>query len=190
MARITLERLQDPGHESSVSSGSVLLTYCRYSGNLEVHSPIVVRFMGGRQIEIGERDFVGAASSEVKKGIAHYRVVEHLRPVAVFENEHSRGLRSDRHWRFCRRSRVAGDWLTVSRSSRCHIPMRRSLHNVRVLRTGSIGVAGLIGRSAFRIVIGGVRRCVGNIDRFYHANSEISLIFVFVPASVVMAMGG
>ncbi len=64
--------------------------------NLEVHATVVVGFVGGGEIEIGEQDLAGAARGEVKEGIAHDSVVEDLGPVTVFENEHGRRLSGHR----------------------------------------------------------------------------------------------
>ena len=48
--------------------------------------------MGGGEIEVGEKDLAGAARGEVKERIADDGVVEHVGMMAVFENQHGRGL--------------------------------------------------------------------------------------------------
>jgi hypothetical protein len=53
---------------------------------------IVVGFAGGREIEVGQQDLVGAAQAEVEEGIAYDGVVNHVGLVSVLENEDSRWL--------------------------------------------------------------------------------------------------
>jgi hypothetical protein len=67
--------------------------------NLEVYATVIVGFAGSWEIEVGEENLVGAARAEVKERIAHDGVVEHVGLVAVFENEHGRGLSG--HGLFC-----------------------------------------------------------------------------------------
>src|SRR6202521_1346882 len=70
--------------------------------NLEVHATVVIGFACGCEIEVGEENLVGAARAEVKQSIAHDGVVDHVGPMPVFENEHSRRLSGHGRFRFAR----------------------------------------------------------------------------------------
>src|SRR5450759_1248272 len=63
-------------HSRSIRIAELLLPV-RACRNLEVHATVVVGFVGGGEIEVGEEDLVGAAGGEVKERIAHDSVVQH-----------------------------------------------------------------------------------------------------------------
>src|ERR1700694_4657843 len=52
--------------------------------NLEVHAVVVIGFACGGEIEVGEENLVGAARAELKQGIAHDGVIDHVGLMAVF----------------------------------------------------------------------------------------------------------
>src|SRR5580698_6030487 len=60
--------------------------------NLEVHAIVVVRFASGGKIQIGEENFLSSAVGKVKKRITYDGVVEDVKLVAIFENQHGRWL--------------------------------------------------------------------------------------------------
>src|SRR5271166_3080347 len=63
--------------------------------NLEIDATVVIGFLRGREIQVGEQNFSSTACREVKERISHDGVVDHVGVVAVFEDEHGRGLSGD-----------------------------------------------------------------------------------------------
>lgn len=76
------------------------LYFCRlacvfFARNPEIDAMIVIGFLGGGEIEVGERDLVGTSVGEVEEGPADDGVILHLGLAAVLEDEHGGGLRGD-----------------------------------------------------------------------------------------------
>ena len=66
--------------------------------HLEIHAVVVVNFVRGGEIQIGEEDLVSEAAGEVEERVPDDGIVFDVGFVAVLENQGSHRLRDDRIW--------------------------------------------------------------------------------------------
>ena len=60
-----------------------------YCGNLELHTTIIVRFDGGGDIKVSQRDLMGSVVQDVNR-LTHDGVVIYLLLVAIAKNQDRR----------------------------------------------------------------------------------------------------
>src|SRR5271163_605210 len=66
--------------------------------HLEIHAPVVVDFVSGGEIQIGEENLVSEAAGEVKERVPDDGIVFDVGFVAVPEDQGCRRLRDDWIW--------------------------------------------------------------------------------------------
>lgn len=142
--------------------------------NLKVDSTIIIGFLGGGKIEVGEENLSCPAVGEVKQRVAYDRIVDHIRLMPVSENQRGRGLNNDARLRIVVRNSQAMGWPLAERQG------GRWLVGVSIeIRIGRIII----------IAIQGIRNDGGGVDWLHDSHGKVAAVVVMVAVVVADVQG-
>jgi hypothetical protein len=142
--------------------------------NLEVHTSVVVGFLCGRKVELGEQNLSRAALGELKQRVAHDGVIDYIGLMAVFENQRGRGLNGD-----------AILWIGVGSRKAMGRPLAGRQRGRRLAGVSVGGVVVII----IIVAVWRIGNDRGNVDRFHDSDGKVAAIIVTVAAVVASGQG-